>query len=80
MYVATSAGRCRPCHRRYLWPAAAARLGQMRCSRCQRPLSRSSQLGTDTTVTLSTAEVREMLVAGEPAAAVRLNRSRATSV
>jgi hypothetical protein len=65
MYVATSAGRCRPCHRRYVWPAAEARLGEMRCSRCSRPLSRAAQLGgTDTTVTLSAAEVREMVTAG----------------
>jgi hypothetical protein len=50
----------------------------MRCSRCQRPLSRASQLGTDTTVTLSAAEVREMLIAGS-AAAIPLNRPQVTS-
>ena len=78
MYVATSAGRCRPCHRRYVWPATAARLGEMRCSRCQRPLSRAGQLGTDRTVTLSAADVREMVVAGGSAAAIVLNRPQAT--
>ena len=79
MYVATSAGRCRPCHRRYVWPASAARLGEMRCSRCQRPLSRASQLGTDTTVTLSAADVREMLVSATAGAAIPLTGSQATS-
>jgi hypothetical protein len=79
MYVATSAGRCRPCHRRYVWPAAAARLGEMRCTRCQRPLSRARQLGTDTTVTLSAADVREIVVAEGAAAAIPLNRPKATS-
>ena len=79
MYVATSAGRCRPCHRRYVWPAAAARLREMCCPRCQRPLSRASQLGTDTTVTLSAADAREMVVAGGSAAAIPLNRPQATS-
>ena len=69
MYVATSTGRCRPCHRRYIWPATAARLGEMRCSRCQRPLSRAGQLGADTTVTLSAAEVRGMLAPGPSLAA-----------
>lgn len=79
MFVATSAGRCRPCHRRYVWPAAAARLGEMRCSRCQRPLSRAGQLGADTTVTLSVAEVRELVVARGAAAAITINRPQATS-
>jgi hypothetical protein len=79
MFVATSAGRCRPCHRRYVWPAAAARLGEMRCSRCQRPLSRAGQLGADTTVKLSVAEVREMVVAGGAAVAIPINRPQTTS-
>jgi hypothetical protein len=51
----------------------------MRCSRCQRPLSRAGQLGADTTVTLSVAEVREMVVAGGGAAAIPINRPQATS-
>jgi hypothetical protein len=75
MYVATSAGRCRPCHRRYVWPAVAARLGELRCPRCQRPLSRAGQLGADTTVTLTAAEVREALAAGVAAAATPLHRA-----
>jgi hypothetical protein len=79
MYVATSAGRCRPCHRRYVWPAAAARLGEMRCLRCQRPLSRAGQLGADTTVTLSAADVREAVAAGRAAVAIPVSGPHATS-
>ena len=77
MYVATSAGRCRPCHRRYVWPSASARLSQMRCVRCRRPLSRASQLGSDTTVTLSGADIRELLVSGATAG-IPLDRSQPT--
>ncbi|MGH7749314.1 MAG: hypothetical protein ACREQ5_31795 [Candidatus Dormibacteria bacterium] len=62
MYVAVSAGRCRPCHRRYVWPATAARLGEMRCPRCQRPLSRPGQPGIDTTIELSASAAREASV------------------
>jgi hypothetical protein len=51
----------------------------MRCTRCQRPLSRARQLGTDTTVTLSAADVREIVVAEGAAAAIPLNRPQATS-
>ena len=41
--------------------------------------ARSSQLGADTTVTLSAADVREMVVAGGSAAAIPLNRPQATT-
>jgi hypothetical protein len=78
MYVATSAGRCRPCHRRYVWPSSAARLGEMRCSRCQRPLSRAGQLGADTTVMLSAVEVHELVLAGRSGAAISLSQPPAT--
>jgi hypothetical protein len=67
MYVATSTGRCRPCHRRYVWPAAAARLGEMRCPRCQRPLSRAGQIGADATVELTATAAREVVARGCPA-------------
>ncbi|MGH7747287.1 MAG: hypothetical protein ACREQ5_21390 [Candidatus Dormibacteria bacterium] len=68
MYVAMSAGRCRPCHRRYVWPATAARLGEMRCPRCQRPLLRSAQPGVDTTVELPASAAREASTSASPVA------------
>jgi hypothetical protein len=51
----------------------------MRCSRCQRPLSRAGQLGIDSTVTLSAGEAREMVVTQGAAASIPYNRPQATS-
>lgn len=65
MHVPMTTGRCRPCHRHYVWPTAAARRGEMRCPRCQRPLTRAGQPVGDVLIALSATEARQ---AAEPTA------------